>query len=73
MDTLALNRSGHIDAVIDEQRHTSPLRHLVQAFSNGDQFVSGAGLIAELDASDAAGDGILDHLDEVARPEDLGC
>lgn len=72
MNTLATHGQGNIDAVIDEQRHAVGLSDAMEPTGNLDQRTGVACLVAELDASDATFEGLLDDVGKIPVPQDRG-
>lgn len=68
VDTLAIHSERHVDTVIDQQRHLVSLCQFVKPAGHMDQITRIACLLAQLDAGDAASEGLLDDSEEVSLP-----
>lgn len=70
MHTLAPNRQRNIYTVVNQQRHIIPPGNLVQPAAGRHERACVAGLVAVLDACDAALERRLDHLPYIRVPKD---
>lgn len=60
MNAIGTNGQGHVDPIVDDERHTVPRSDLLDPSAQMDELARGRGLLAHLDHGHPSADGLLD-------------